>query len=63
MDNEVHIFSKGISPKVNVIIRLEFELASHEVAVQYISHDTTETPSKKFLHTFVRYWIFLSLYR
>ena len=29
----VHTFSKGISPKVNVIKWLEFELAYFEVAV------------------------------
>ena len=33
-DKEVHIFPKGISPKVNVIVRLEFELA----VVQYFSY-------------------------
>ena len=26
-DKKIHTFSKGISPKVNVIERLEFELA------------------------------------
>ena len=29
----VHTFPKGISPKVNVIARLEFELAYFEAAV------------------------------
>ena len=33
-DKWVHTFPKGISPKVNVIARLEFELATYDVAVQ-----------------------------
>ena len=40
----VHAFSKGISPKVNVIARLEFELAFYDVAVQNISHYATGDP-------------------
>ena len=41
---EVHVFPKGISLKVNVIARLEFELLYYDVAVQCICHDTTGTP-------------------
>ena len=37
-------FSKAISLKVNVIVRLEFELAFNDVAVQYVSHYVTGTP-------------------
>ena len=35
----------GISPKVSVIAWLEFELDHTVVAVQHVSHYTTETPS------------------
>ena len=41
---EVHTFFMGISPQMNMIVRLMFELTYDDVAVQYISHDTTETP-------------------
>ena len=33
----VHTFLKGISPKVNVIIRLEFELTHYDIEVQQVS--------------------------
>ena len=32
-DKEVHIFPKGISPRVNIIARLEFELSHYDIAV------------------------------
>ena len=35
-NKDVHTFSKGISAKVNVIARLEFELAYYDVIVQYL---------------------------
>ena len=38
-----HTFPKSISPKVNVIARLEFELSNYYVAVQHISHYATVT--------------------
>ena len=44
-DKGVHTFLKGISPKVNVIAQLEFELCYFEVSVQYFNHYATETPS------------------
>ena len=34
----VYTFLLDIGPKVNVIARLEFELASNDIAVQHISH-------------------------
>ena len=34
----VHIFLKGISPKMNVIAWLKFKLPHWDVAVQYISY-------------------------
>ena len=37
-DKLVHTFPKGISLKVNVIARLEFELTYYDAAVQHISH-------------------------
>ena len=41
----VHTFPRGISPKVNVVVRLEFELTYFEVAVQPFSHYVIGTPS------------------
>ena len=41
---EFIIRSKSLSPKVNLIAQLEFELTYYNVAVQHISHYTTETP-------------------
>ena len=43
-DNGVHTFPKGICPKVNVIARLEFELAYYDSAVHRFNHYTTRTP-------------------
>ena len=39
----VHTFLKGICPKVNVIARLEFELAYYDVAVQLFSYNSMGT--------------------
>ena len=39
------MFSKGISPKESVIVRLEFELAYDDVIAQNVSHYTTGTPA------------------
>ena len=39
---KIHTFPKGISPKVNVIALLEFELAYYDVAVQHISHGDSQ---------------------
>ena len=35
----VHNIPKGISPKVNRIVRLEFELTYYDDAVQHVSHN------------------------
>ena len=43
-DKGVHTFSKGICPKVNVIARLEFELAYNDFAVHCFNHYTTRPP-------------------
>ena len=40
-DKRVHAFHEGISSKVNVIARIEFELAFFEVAFQHVSHYAT----------------------
>ena len=42
-DKGVHTFTKGIYPKVNVIARLEFELANYDSAVYRSNHYTTRT--------------------
>ena len=39
----VHTFPKGICPKVNVIARLEYELANYDSAVHRFNHYTTRT--------------------
>ena len=43
-DKGVHIFTKGISPKVNVITLLEIDLAYYDSAVQRFNYYTTGTP-------------------
>ena len=40
-DKGVHTFPKGICPKVNVIARLEFELACYDFADHRFNHYTT----------------------
>ena len=42
-DIGVHIFPKGICPKVNVIVRLEFEPAYYDFAVQHFNYNATRT--------------------
>ena len=43
-DKGVHTFPKGICPKVNVIVRLEYELAYYDSIVHRFNHYTTRTP-------------------
>ena len=43
-DKGIHTFPKGICPKVNVIARLEYELAYYDSAVHRFNHYTTRTP-------------------
>ena len=43
-DKGVHTFPNGICPKVNVIVRLEYELAYYDFAVHRFNHYTTRTP-------------------
>ena len=42
-DKGVHTFPNGICPKVNIITRLEFELAYCDSAVHRFNHYTTRT--------------------
>ena len=51
-DKGVHTFTKGICPKVNVIARLEYELAYNDSAVHRFNHYTTRTP----IHLFRKKW-------
>ena len=39
-DKRVYAFPNVISPKVNVIAQLEFELTYYEVAIQHANHNT-----------------------
>ena len=39
----VHTFPKGICPKVNVIVRLEFELAYYDSAIERFNRYVTKT--------------------
>ena len=43
-DQRVHTFSKGVYLKVNVIARLEFELAYHDSAVYRFNHYISRRP-------------------
>ena len=43
-DKGFHTFPKGICPKVNVIARLEYELAYYDFAVHHFNYYTTRTP-------------------
>ena len=40
-DKGVHTSTKGICPKGNVIVRLEFELTYYDSAAQRLNHYTT----------------------
>ena len=42
-DKGLHIFPKGFSPKVNVILPVEIELAHFEAAVQHFNNYFTMT--------------------
>ena len=40
MNKGVHTFPKGIGPKVNVIVKLEFQLVYYDATVQDLSQGT-----------------------
>ena len=44
----VHTFPKGLCPKVNIIVQLEFELTYYDSAVQRFNHHTWFNVSKWF---------------
>ena len=46
-DKGVHTLPNGICPKVNVIARLENELAYYDSAVHRFNHYTTRTPQNE----------------
>ena len=41
VDKMLHIFLKGISPKVNVIVRFGFELGFNAIKFHHVSHDSS----------------------
>ena len=43
-DKGAHTFPNGICPKVNVVERLEFELACYDPALRRFNRYTTRTP-------------------
>ena len=45
-DKGVHAFPKGIKSKVNVIVRLNFEVSYFESAVQHFNHCVTGTKGR-----------------
>ena len=47
-DKGIYTFPNGICPKVNVIARLEYELAYYDFAVHRFNHYTTRTPPQNF---------------
>ena len=49
-DKEVHTFLKDICLKVNVIARLEHELAYYDSAVHHFNHYTRRTPPEMALN-------------
>ena len=46
-DRVIHDFPKNISSKVNVIARLEFELAYYDVVVNLVIYNVIETLPQK----------------
>ena len=45
-DTEIHTFLKGISPKLNVIAWLEFELSYYDITAQQINQYAEAIPTK-----------------
>ena len=54
-DYGVYSFPKGIGPKVNVIARLEFEIADYDSAPQSFNHWTKRTDDKMCLKQMYHY--------
>ena len=53
-DKGVHTFSKGICPKMNVMVQLEFELAYNDSAVHRSNHYISRTPTLSLGYLFNR---------
>ena len=45
-DKRIHTLPKGICPKMNIIARLEFELAYNDFAIQCFNHYTMSSPRR-----------------
>ena len=50
-----YTFPKDISPKVNVIVQIEFELTYLKTAVHYFSHYTIETLPPTIINKLISY--------
>ena len=50
-DKKFRTFAEGISPKMNVIVQLEFELAYDGIVAQGGIHNVARTPSLIIGHT------------
>ena len=61
-DKGVHAFLKGISPKVNGIMKLEFELVYNNIAVQHVRHKAMGIPHLYKWSLIIRYMVFLFLF-
>ena len=48
-NKDVHAFPKSISPKVNVIARLEFEPAYNDIVVRHVSLYAMVTPPNSYI--------------
>ena len=42
-------FPKGISPKVNVLLRLQFELAYYDAIMRHVNHNITWITYRSFV--------------
>ena len=45
-EKRVHAFLKGINPKMNVIVQLEFEFVYYDVTVEHFNHSSMKTGLK-----------------
>ena len=45
-----HTLYKGIIPKGNIALRLDFELAYYDTTVQFVNHNATGTLFPAYLH-------------
>ena len=61
-DKGVHTFLKGIFPKVNVIVWLEYELTYYDSTVHRFNHYTTRNPPFFLLKVcFFLLWVYFFL--